>query len=120
MKAAMKAAIRKLWLEALRNADKYNQGQGKLRSWNDCFCCLGVLCDILQPDQWTKSRYPEEPYAHCGLNDLPSHDILIAADLHIEAVIELSAMNDGIKKYSGTPKTFLEIADWIEANISEE
>lgn len=35
----------KQWVEALRS-DKYEQGKKALRSKDDKFCCLGVLCDI--------------------------------------------------------------------------
>lgn len=36
---------RRLWVEALRSG-KYKQGAGCLRSEDNHFCCLGVLCDI--------------------------------------------------------------------------
>lgn len=36
---------RRLWVEALRS-EKYKQGQGVLRSTDDRYCCLGVLCDL--------------------------------------------------------------------------
>lgn len=51
------------WLEALRSG-KYTQTRGKLRrtaqQGNDPdripgFCCLGVLCDIIDPNAWVKS-----------------------------------------------------------------
>lgn len=40
----MKKEIKDKWVEALRSG-KYKQGSGQLRQ-DDCFCCLGVLCDI--------------------------------------------------------------------------
>jgi hypothetical protein len=33
------------WVEALRSG-KYTQGQGRLRSSSNAFCCLGVACDL--------------------------------------------------------------------------
>lgn len=33
------------WIEALRSG-KYKQGTGRLRSNDDCYCCLGVLCEV--------------------------------------------------------------------------
>jgi hypothetical protein len=37
--------VKKAWLAALRSGE-YQQGKGVLRSENDRFCCLGVLCDL--------------------------------------------------------------------------
>lgn len=43
----MNAEIKAKWLEALRS-DRYTQGTGVLRSADDKFCCLGVLCDLAE------------------------------------------------------------------------
>lgn len=40
----------KEWVDALRSG-KYEQGQNRLRT-NDCFCCLGVYCDLIDPHRW--------------------------------------------------------------------
>lgn len=39
------------WVTALRSGE-YTQGRGGLRI-NDTFCCLGVLCDLIDPTKWT-------------------------------------------------------------------
>lgn len=63
------------WIDALRG-DKYQQGEGELRvpSKNvsepdldvDGFCCLGVLCDLENPNAWTlmppADEYSESHY----------------------------------------------------------
>lgn len=49
----MNEEIKKKWVEALRSG-KYKQGEGYLRSADDKFCCLGVLCDIVSPEGWAK------------------------------------------------------------------
>jgi hypothetical protein len=44
------------WLEALRSG-KYTQARQLLRggdSFCPSFCCLGVLCDIIDPKGWKK------------------------------------------------------------------
>jgi hypothetical protein len=41
----MNPEIKALWLESLRSGE-YVQGTGTLRSENDEYCCLGVLCDL--------------------------------------------------------------------------
>jgi hypothetical protein len=47
---------RKKWVQALRSG-KYRQGSGTLRRWVDgtetAYCCLGVACDVLDPNGWT-------------------------------------------------------------------
>lgn len=50
--------VKKRWLEALRSG-KYSQGKGALRS-PEGFCCLGVLCDALDPSQWDGCDYDSE------------------------------------------------------------
>lgn len=42
-----KEVIRK-WVDALRSG-KYKQGKGYLHK-DDCFCCLGVLCDLAEKE----------------------------------------------------------------------
>ena len=41
----MDSTIKEKWLAALRSG-KYKQGANALRSRQNKFCCLGVLCDI--------------------------------------------------------------------------
>lgn len=42
----MNPEIKAKWIEALRSG-KYKQGQNRLRSIDNHFCCLGVLCDVM-------------------------------------------------------------------------
>ena len=43
----MKTELVKKWTTALESGE-YEQGIGKLRSPDDKYCCLGVLCDIME------------------------------------------------------------------------
>lgn len=43
----MDAVIKTKWTDALRSG-KYQQGVGALRSGDNKFCCLGVLCDVAE------------------------------------------------------------------------
>ena len=58
----MERALRDRWVEALRSG-KYEQTRGTLRRNKEQelagmeptpvgFCCLGVLCDVINPDGW--------------------------------------------------------------------
>jgi hypothetical protein len=53
--------LRKKWVDALRSGD-YKQGKHYLRSGDDSFCCLGVLCDIMGLP--TSKQDGQGPYAY--------------------------------------------------------
>ncbi len=66
--------IRTLWADALRSGF-YVQGYGTLRSIDDKFCCLGVLCDLhsrASGERWKRSYLtnPKHEYMGCT-EDLP-------------------------------------------------
>lgn len=46
----MKPELKAKWLEALRSG-KYSQTTKVLQD-STGFCCLGVLCDVANPDAW--------------------------------------------------------------------
>lgn len=46
------------WVAELRNPTR-TQAQGALRT-DDGMCCLGVLCDITNPDGWERVTYASE------------------------------------------------------------
>lgn len=105
----MNADIKNRWVKALRSG-QYEQTQGTLRNYQG-FCCLGVLCDIMEPEGWDR-----EVDEHWGCADMPDESLLIKAGL-MEPIpltnyvpTELSEMND-------KGKSFAEIADWIEARL---
>lgn len=51
----MNEEIKTKWIAALRSG-KYKQGEGCLRNGNS-FCCLGVLCDIKNPNGWENNSF---------------------------------------------------------------
>ena len=59
----MNQDIKGRWIAALRSG-KYKQHPGVLRSGENEFCCLGVLCDVVDPDGWgiAHSAYSGTPY----------------------------------------------------------
>jgi hypothetical protein len=100
----MTPELKQKWIDALRSG-KYQQGRSALRTKDDRFCCLGVLCDIVDPSGW------EPPaagiYAHLGHSGLPDSKFLgDVCGLYAGAAADLSKMND-----SGY--TFERIADNI-------
>jgi|LakMenE01Jun11ns_1017448.scaffolds.fasta_scaffold9958319_2 hypothetical protein len=51
----MKKEIANIWIKALKSG-KYKQGRGTLRTDDDKFCCLGVLCDLYDKDRKAKKK----------------------------------------------------------------
>lgn len=93
------------WLEALRSG-AYSQGKWRLRSIDNKFCCLGVLADVMDPNAWLKNC--EEFYWKGHRFRVPEFTL----SLMVQSDLEQANDNEG--------KSFLEIADWIEENITPE
>lgn len=115
----MDPALKALWIQELRSGE-YQQGEGRLRYLDaggiERFCCLGVLCNIVQPSKWDK---PEDHsgvggyitlIAHNNAGDMPSSVVYERSGLPEAAGVELSRMNDD-------GMSFETIADWIEVNL---
>ena len=64
--------IEKVWIPALRSGD-YKQGKGRLRDSKDRFCCLGVACDLIDPNAW-------DQYTGCEWRcTVPGHGTYVAS-----------------------------------------
>jgi hypothetical protein len=63
----MNKRVKTKWLKALRSG-KYKQGRGQLRTPDDRFCCLGVLCDLYAKEtgvSW-EGNGEDDDYEICG------------------------------------------------------
>ncbi len=107
----MQAELKAKWVAALRSG-KYQQSSDALRT-EDGFCCLGVLCDIVDPEGWVDNR-------GCGgyrwkSDKFGEHSAILPAKLirafEVAESLEAAAirMNDG-------SESFIAIADYIEKN----
>ena len=119
----MKPKIKKKWIEDLRSG-KFEQGKHNLRSVDDKYCCLGVLCDIYVREQdeddernnWSKYYADTDTYSVDGRTSFPSPKILEWAGLNKGTVtldingepVEIIDLND-VEGYS-----FEQLADLIE------
>lgn len=117
----MNKTIKKKWVKALRS-EKYKQGKEQLRSLDNEFCCLGVLCDITIPNLWKKTKndyvvraketldpkFETTPEKYCyGM--LPAK-LATKTGLNLDKQLALASMND-------EGDDFVKIADWIEENL---
>lgn len=106
----MNKSTKKLWIRALRS-DKYKQGQHQLRTINNRFCCLGVLCDLVEPESWSDLSVGVNGFYHNGKAGKPSSSMAKGTGLTEDNINNLISKNDD------DGLDFNEIADWIEANL---
>lgn len=105
----MNPEIKAQWIEALRSGE-YKQAQKQLRTGDDRFCCLGVLCNLIPDLVWTSedrngwSAHYDEARSF-GLLPYTLRDEL---GISGERVDELTELNDQ------QGRDFNQIADWIE------
>lgn len=114
----MNKELKDKWVEALRSG-RYQQGKFRLKRPEDnTFCCLGVLCDIMDPSRWTEGQ------KGCGYKDDHNQIVTFTLGDNLQRKVgltqdqadRLSQMNDG--RHHIEPRfTFNQIADWIEKNI---
>lgn len=114
--------IKASWTAALRSG-KYPQVRGRLRT-SEGFCCLGVYCDLAEPESWTSIHTfgPHERVSwwHNFFSGTPVYENLAVhkalyqlytiSGVQIPVEDILIEMNDG-------GNSFTEIADWIEENL---
>jgi hypothetical protein len=98
----MKEDIKAKWVEALRS-NNYPQTTQQLRDHKG-FCCMGVLCDIVEPEHWAG-------WEHNGRAMLPDETWTSELDIPRAIVSELAYLND-TKKW-----TFSQIAKFIEDTL---
>lgn len=103
------------WTSALRSGE-YKQGKGYLED-DGKFCCLGVLCKVAG----LPTKKEDEEFGNTPIEWIPKNDVLPSFLCDCTETTEtLSQMNDGYRDgltYREAPKTFNQIADYIDANL---
>lgn len=72
--------IRNRWMEALRSG-KYKQTRYKMQD-SEGYCCLGVLCDVVDPDGWKASPFAGLAFLHNGNEVYPPAEVQAKAKLN--------------------------------------
>lgn len=101
----MNAEVKAKWLTALRDGS-YRQAVGKLNDKNG-FCCLGVLCDLVDNTKWEEIHGYVE---YRGKIYMPPHDVMESVGLDESVVDKVARMND-------EGSSFAEIADFLERHV---
>jgi len=110
----MQPDLKAEWVAALRSG-KYRQAHQALRD-GDCYCCLGVLCDVIDPTGWDGAVYDGED------NELSRH-VRERAGITPEQMEDLMWLNDGCNPATHPNRqrierhSFEQIAAHIEANL---
>ena len=127
----MNPEIKAKWVAALRSG-KYTQGRGALRRTNGEMCCLGVLCDILAPDDWApppEKGINPDCFRHGGVIDTPSQRLREMAgfpsvkfsqpseSVFATPKVSLGGDSDFLWAFNDAGATFSEIADAIEEQL---
>ena|SRR5271166_6400443 len=102
----MNQGIKKKWVDALRSGN-YLQGMGWL-AYEGRYCCLGVLCDVVDPTKWDRKGVTD---VYEGLNGALPPSVMKKAGLSGDVEHMLVQANDEAQ-YS-----FSEIADFIEESL---
>lgn len=108
--------LKEQWVGALRSG-LYEQTQEVLRDGNS-YCCLGVLCDLIDPFNWTPDDEIREDGFTWDTSTNPEHRTTPPFDIELRNNGEdythfLTRMQDGGMSFS-------EIADYIDQVFEEE
>lgn len=109
-KTKMDPTVKARWLEALRSG-RYRQGLGALRPSSTRFCCLGVLCDILEPEGWRQSSNMD--FKHLEFNFMPGQSTYGKAGMTGDEMGDM----DTLSRMNDEGQSFEQIARWIEENL---
>ena len=121
----MNTEIQEQWVAALRSGD-YQQGKGTLRSADDEFCCLGVLCDLaVKAGVEINVHAPDEYEIGNSYHYGNSESYLPVAVLEWAGIDSNDPIIGPTRSYQGQTaatyndggKTFAEIADLIEQGV---
>lgn len=127
----MNKEVKKKWIAALRSGE-YDQATGFLRTQEDQYCCLGVLCDLYAKEglgEWKCDEDNEDyPYMFfpntpnsVGAEGLLPKEVMEWAGLesidggfHIEKIPTTDSMFSTLSELNDQGDTFTTIADIIQ------
>lgn len=128
----MRRDIRDRWVAALRSG-AYEQGRKRLRTSNDQYCCLGVLCEIavetgvIPPPVQQEVGYSDRPYKYgmetsngwnsstTGLPDIVATWAGLGPQgMHVRIPHKEAEESFNLAYLNDNGSTFEEIADLIE------
>jgi hypothetical protein len=121
----MNSEVKEKWIAALRSG-KYEQSKGTLRTVNNEFCCLGVLCDLYNQEQennlWGQNENDLRDYTFLTEDKLPPSVVITWAGLYERnpsVNVDLYGYTQirSVAEMNDQGFDFNEIADLIEAQL---
>ncbi len=101
---AITKAQKTKWIRALRSGE-YTQDVGALRT-SDGFCCLGVLCDVIDKTKWVAPK------------DQLNHYKCVASVGFLPKFIKMpKSLQKQLAEMNDDGADFTHIADWIKVNV---
>ena len=123
--------IENKWIPALRSGD-YKQGQHALRYDDDTFCCLGVACDLIDPNAWdagTRLKFNSPMSFKAWEDKHPVHDQFCRSSCYslptstrlgaVLDTVEVTGIQvmDLVAEKNDDGASFADIADFIESEV---
>lgn len=110
--AETKRARRQRWYKALRSGE-YKQTDGRLRDGNS-FCCLGVACDVFDPELWEGTYYLD--------NSLSLPDLVVEyfGLSNYDVRVEYHNSSRWVSDLNDKGVAFSEIADLLEKALEKK
>jgi hypothetical protein len=108
------------WVTALRSGE-YQKSEGQLREKQEdgtyCYCAMGVLCDVFDPNGWSAMKYGmASGIDHHNNEDDVAYGNEWKVPFNPWTIMQMSDGTDG-DPLKSEPATFEEIADYVEKNI---
>jgi len=112
----MNAEFKAKWVEALRSG-RYLQGHQRLRR-GDTYCCLGVLCDLIDPARWEKENKDSPTSGYLWyIGEGQGYSVEYLSDNSLAVVKLTDAQQRKLARMNDLSKSFQEIADYIEKKL---
>lgn len=117
----MNPEIKAKWVAALRSGE-YKQGRSNLRSEDESFCCLGVLCDLYSREfgeRWADPSKDADWFSFMNQDNTLPRSLKGWAGLTNAGgdPVTINGVHAELWEHNDDGRTFAEIADAIEAQL---
>lgn len=114
----MNQEIKAQWVAALRSGE-YKQGRHQLRSPDNDFCCLGVLCNLHAQAHPEIASKEVSQIAYMGAVGASPNAVVVWANLltRLGNTVSINGVRQYLSRHNDQGRTFAQIADAIEEQL---
>lgn len=105
----MNTDLKNKWIQAMESGE-YQFGSGELRDDDNCFCALGVLCNIIDPGKWFMSENRATRWYDPNCNTFIPENIQEEIGITQSQITNIWNLNDIYKSYQP-------VIDYIKENL---